>query len=77
MSRLQPITTLTSSAIKPPEQVIVDYIELNPELFSATQNVAEEQVRARYEEQRESLESTTSRQAAHILLTQPSERTTS
>ena len=56
-----------------PEQVIVDYIELNPELFSATQNVAEEQVRARYEEQRESLESTTSRQAAHILLTQPSD----
>ena len=56
-----------------PEQVVVDYIELNPELFSATQNVAEEQVRARYEEQRESLESTTSRQAAHILLTQPSD----
>ncbi|MDB9969832.1 SurA N-terminal domain-containing protein [Porticoccaceae bacterium] len=56
-----------------PEQVIVDYIELNPELFSATQNVAEEQVRARYEEQRESLESTISRQAAHILLTQPSD----
>lgn len=56
-----------------PEQVVVDYIELSPELFSATQNVAEEQVRARYEEQRESLESTTSRQAAHILLTQPSD----
>ena len=56
-----------------PEQVVVDYIELNPELFSATQNVAEEQVRERYEEQRESLESTTSRQAAHILLTQPSD----
>jgi peptidyl-prolyl cis-trans isomerase D len=56
-----------------PEQVVVDYIELSPELFSATQNVSEEQVRERYEEQRESLESTTSRQAAHILLTQPSD----
>lgn len=56
-----------------PEQVVVDYIELSPELFSATQNVSEEQIRERYEEQRESLESTTSRQAAHILLTQPSD----
>jgi len=55
-----------------PEQVVIDYIELNPELFSATQSVGEEQVRARYEEQRDSLESTTSRQAAHILLAQPS-----
>jgi peptidyl-prolyl cis-trans isomerase D len=56
-----------------PEQVVIDYIELSPELFSASQSVAEEQVRARYEEQRESLESTTSRQAAHILLAQPSD----
>ena len=56
-----------------PEQVVIDYIELSPELFSASQSVAEEQVRARYAEQRESLESTTSRQAAHILLAQPSD----
>jgi peptidyl-prolyl cis-trans isomerase D len=56
-----------------PEQVVIDYIELNPELFSATQSVGEEQVRVRYEEQRDSLESTTSRQAAHILLAQPSD----
>ncbi|UVW33782.1 SurA N-terminal domain-containing protein [SAR92 clade bacterium H455] len=56
-----------------PEQVVIDYVELNPEIFSATQNVGEEQVRARYEEQRESLESTTSRQAAHILLAQPND----
>lgn len=55
------------------EQVVIDYIELSPELFSATQNVAEKQVRARYEEQRDSLESTTSRQAAHILLAEPSD----
>ena len=55
------------------EQVVIDYIELSSELFSATQNVAEEQVRARYEEQRDSLESTTSRQAAHILLAEPSD----
>jgi peptidyl-prolyl cis-trans isomerase D len=56
-----------------PEQVVIDYIELNPELFSATQSVGEEQIKARYEEQRETLESTTSRQAAHILLAQPSD----
>ncbi len=56
-----------------PEQVVVDYVELNPEMFSATQSVGEEQVRARYEEQRESLESSTSRQAAHILLAQPTD----
>ena len=59
------------------EQVVVDYIELNPELFSATQTIAEEQIKARYEEQLESLESTTSRQAAHILLTDPSDATLS
>ncbi|MDC1210642.1 SurA N-terminal domain-containing protein [Porticoccaceae bacterium] len=59
------------------EQVVIDYIELSPELFSATQTVAEEQVRARYEEQLETLESTTSRQAAHILLADPSDATLS
>ncbi len=57
------------------EQVVIDYIELSPGLFSATQTVAEEQVRARYEEQLETLESTTSRQAAHILLADPSDAT--
>ncbi|MDG1494705.1 MAG: SurA N-terminal domain-containing protein [Porticoccaceae bacterium] len=59
------------------EQVVIDYIELSPGLFSATQTVAEEQVRARYEEQLETLESTTSRQAAHILLADPSDATLS
>lgn len=57
------------------EQVVIDYIELSPGLFSATQTVAEEQIKARYEEQLESLESTTSRQAAHILLADPSDAT--
>lgn len=57
------------------EQVVIDYIELSPGLFSATQTVAEEQIKARYEEQLESLESTTSRQAAHILLADPSAAT--
>ena len=57
------------------EQVVIDYIELSPGLFSATQTVAEGQIKARYEEQLESLESTTSRQAAHILLADPSAAT--
>ena len=53
------------------EQVVVDYIELSPSLFSDRQQISEEQLRARYDEQLETLESTTSRQAAHILLSQP------
>lgn len=57
------------------EQVVIDYIELSPGLFSATQTVAGGQIKARYEEQLESLESTTSRQAAHILLADPSAAT--
>ncbi len=57
------------------EQVVIDYIELNPALFSATQTIPEEQSRARYEEQLETLDATTSRQAAHILLADPSDET--
>jgi len=53
------------------EQVVVDYIELSPTLFSEKQQISEGQLRARYDEQLETLESTTSRQAAHILLSQP------
>ena len=53
------------------EQVVVDYIELSPTLFSDRQQISEEQLRARYDDQLETLESTTSRQAAHILLSQP------
>ena len=59
------------------EQVVIDYIELNPALFSATQTIPEEQSRARYEEQLETLHATTSRQAAHILLADPSDETLS
>jgi len=59
------------------EQVVIDYIELNPALFSATQTIPEEQSRARYEEQLETLDATTSRQAAHILLADPSDETLS
>jgi len=59
------------------EQVVIDYIELNPALFSATQTIPEEQSRARCEEQLETLDATTSRQAAHILLADPSDETLS
>lgn len=60
-----------------PEQVVIDYIELNPALFSATQTIPEEQLRNRYEEQLETLDATISRKAAHILLADPSDETLS
>jgi len=54
------------------EQVVVDYVELSPARFEG-QKVTEEQIRARYEEQQASLDSTVSRHAAHILLSDPDE----
>jgi len=53
------------------EQVVVDYIELSPAQFDDTDAVSEEQVKARFEEQAQSLESAVSLQAAHILLAEP------
>jgi peptidyl-prolyl cis-trans isomerase D len=53
------------------EQVVVDYIELNPTQFDGADAIGEEQIRARFEEQAQSLESGVSLQAAHILLSEP------
>ncbi len=53
------------------EQVVVDYIELSPAQFDDADAVSEEQVKARFEEQAQSLESAVSLQAAHILLAEP------
>ncbi len=53
------------------EQVVVDYIELSPAQFDDTDVVSEDQVKARFEEQAQSLESGVSLQAAHILLAEP------
>ncbi|MDP4655431.1 MAG: SurA N-terminal domain-containing protein [Porticoccaceae bacterium] len=55
------------------EQVVVEYIELDRGLFIQTNEVSEEQIKARFDEQVDALESTISRQAAHILLTEPSD----
>ena len=53
------------------EQVVVDYIELSPAQFDAVDAVGEEQIKARFDEQSQSLESSVSLQAAHILLSEP------
>jgi len=53
------------------EQVVVDYIELSPAQFNDTDAVSEEQIKARFDEQAQSLESGVSLQAAHILLSEP------
>ena len=50
------------------EQVVVDYIELSPAQFDGADAVGEEQVKARFDEQAQSMESSVSLQAAHILL---------
>ena len=53
------------------EQVVVDYIELSPAQFDGADAVGEEQVKARFDEQAQSMESAVSLQAAHILLSDP------
>lgn len=53
------------------EQVVVDYIELDPAQFDGADAIGEEQVRARFDEQAQSMESAVSLQAAHILLSEP------
>jgi peptidyl-prolyl cis-trans isomerase D len=53
------------------EQVVVDYIELNPAQFDGADAIGEEQVKARFYEQAQSMESAVSLQAAHILLSEP------
>jgi peptidyl-prolyl cis-trans isomerase D len=53
------------------EQVVVDYIELSPAQFDGADAIGDEQIRARFEEQAQSLESGVSLQAAHILLAEP------
>ena len=53
------------------EQVVVDYIELSPAQFDGADAIGEEQIRARFDEQAQSLESGVSLQAAHILLSEP------
>jgi peptidyl-prolyl cis-trans isomerase D len=53
------------------EQVVVDYIELDPGQFDGADAFGEEQVKARFDEQAQSMESAVSLQAAHILLSEP------
>ena len=53
------------------EQVVVDYIELDPGQFDGADAIGEEQVKARFDEQAQSMESAVSLQAAHILLSEP------
>jgi len=53
------------------EQVVVDYIELSPAQFDGADAIGEEQVKARFDEQAQSMESAVSLQAAHILLSEP------
>jgi peptidyl-prolyl cis-trans isomerase D len=53
------------------EQVVVDYIELSPAQFDGADAIGEEQIKARFDEQAESLESGVSLQVAHILLSDP------
>ena len=54
------------------EQVIIDYIELNAAMLTDGKSVTEEQIKARFEQELESIDTAVSRQAAHILLDDPS-----
>lgn len=54
------------------DQVVIDYIELNAGLLTAGKSATPEQIKARFEQEAESVDTSVSRQAAHILLTDPS-----
>jgi len=54
------------------DQVVIDYIELNAGLLTAGKSVTPEQIQARFEQEAESVDTAVSRQAAHILLADPS-----
>lgn len=56
-----------------PEQVVIEYIELNPELFAGNVDVSETDVRAQYDQEVEGFQASTRRHAAHILLEEGSE----
>ena len=55
------------------EQMVVEYIELSADILSAQVVVTDEQVKTRFDEEIASSEQGTSRRAAHILLSDPSE----
>jgi peptidyl-prolyl cis-trans isomerase D len=50
------------------DQVMVDYIELNAALLTEGKSVSEDQIKARFEQEAESIDTAVSRQAAHILI---------
>jgi peptidyl-prolyl cis-trans isomerase D len=54
------------------DQVVIDYIELNAGLLTAGKSATPEQIQARFEQEAESVDTAISRQAAHILLADPS-----
>ena len=54
------------------DQVVIDYIELNAGLLTAGKSATPEQIQARFEQEAESVDTAVSRQAAHILLADPS-----
>ncbi|MDG1473614.1 MAG: SurA N-terminal domain-containing protein [Porticoccaceae bacterium] len=61
------------TAYRSEAQVIIDYIELNPDELVNPDLVNSELVKARFDEERDTLDLSESRQAAHILLEDPSD----
>ena len=54
------------------EQVTVEAIELNADLLIAEQTVTDQQIQARFDQEAASISTSVNRQAAHILLSEPS-----
>ena len=54
------------------DQVVIDYIELNAAQLTEGESVSPEQIQARFDQEAESADTAVSRQAAHILLAEPS-----
>ena len=65
---IQAYYDVNQQAFQRPEQVAVEYIELKPEMFATNIDIAEQDVRAQYEQEVKSFNAEPRRHAAHILI---------
>ena len=54
------------------DQVVIDYIELNASQLTEGKSISPQEIQARFDQEAESADTAVSRQAAHILLAEPS-----
>ncbi len=72
-SEIQSYFESNNSAYRTEAQVVVDYIELSAEMLTDSVTIGAEAIEQRFDEERDTLDLSVQRQAAHILLENPSD----